>query len=127
MKNNIPGWVLMLGGGENDYDVDIYQTTHRPYIRDGKPYGKEIEIAHNLTLDVYVHITPGTGSRYQIISKEKAKELWADGKILTYSTRKDENFRIFYEPSTGEITKVPKMKLKQIRKLNEESGSRIST
>ncbi len=62
-------------------DIVIWQTTHRPYIKDGKPWGMEIEVAYNITRDKWVKITPASGSHYELITKEKADELMKNGFV----------------------------------------------
>jgi hypothetical protein len=66
----------------NNDEVVIYETTHHPYIQDGKPYGMVIQVAHNKTQNVYVKITPASGSHHEIVSEEYAKELMKDGATL---------------------------------------------
>lgn len=69
----------------NRDDVDIFQTTHHPYMHEGKPWGMEIEVGHNLPKDIWVKIIPASGSHLEIIDKAQADELMKDG-FKTIST-----------------------------------------
>lgn len=72
----------------NNDEVVIYETTHHPYIRDGKPYGAVYQIAHNKTQNVYVQITPASGSHHAIVSEEYAKAMMQDGATLFQNKQK---------------------------------------
>lgn len=85
----------------NTDDVDIFQTTHHPYVHNGKPWGMEIEVGHNIQRDVWVKIIPASGSHLEIIDKAQADELMADGYKLISSMR---NKQVTYTDPTGKVT-----------------------
>jgi hypothetical protein len=63
--------LYLLVYGDNQ-SVDIYYTDVHP---DNDPRCMEYEVAHNLDLDLYVKITPASGSHYEIIDKISAAQL----------------------------------------------------
>lgn len=73
----------------NQDDVVIYETTHHPYVLDGKPYGMLIEVAHNRTQDKWVKITPASGSHRELIDEATAKDLLKDGSKVIWERSKE--------------------------------------
>ena len=83
----------------NTDDIIIWRTTHRPYILNGEPYGMQIEVAHNVTKDAWVKITPGTGSEMNIITEIEARALMERGTKLRAEHNKIE--RVWYDLDDG--------------------------
>ncbi len=85
----------------NNDDVDVFKTTHHPYMHQGKPWGMEIEVGHNITKDIWVQIVPGSGSQLQIIDKTTADSLMADGYSIRSTTRSGV---VSYTDPEGKVT-----------------------
>lgn len=82
-------WQFTMDVVMGNYNVECYRTTHHSSTRNGKPWGMEFEVAYNKDKDIFVKITPGSGSLRDIIQKEKADELLKDGKTLIWERKKD--------------------------------------
>lgn len=67
---------------------------------DGKPWGMEVEVGHNLTKDVWVKITPASGSHLEIIDKATTDELMADGYKVRSTSR---NGTVSYTDPEGKV------------------------
>jgi len=71
----------------NQDEIVVFQTKRHPYIRDGKPYGMVMEVAHNRTKDKWVEITPASGSQLRLITEAEAKDLMKDGGMVLWEKK----------------------------------------
>jgi len=73
----------------SNHDIQCYETKRRPYVVDGEPSGAPIEIVHNVSLNKFVYVEPGTGSFIEVISQDDAKAIMDDGHKLMWKHSKD--------------------------------------
>ena len=81
MKPDENYWQSMLRM-TNEGDVDFYISTIP------SPYGLTYELYHNKTHNVYVRVTPASGSMYDIVDEKEAQRIMdASEKRTPYEAR----------------------------------------
>lgn len=93
-------WAYLVDITHGNYDVECYRTVHHSSTQDGIPWGMEFEVAHNKEKDIFIRITPGSGSHRDIITKEEADQLLKDGKKLIWQSKKDHGVNYYQDNGT---------------------------